>query len=82
MLQNTWSKIRKDCYRSSGCRICRMVLWFFDIIKRYSNSPLILRFWLGNVDFLSVESLGGQKEEQAKLIRYCGIVLQVSVYRV
>ena len=36
MLQNTWSKIRKDCYRSSGCRIGRigrMVLWFSDIIK-------------------------------------------------
>jgi len=34
-----------------------------------------LRFWWGNVDFLSVESLGGQKEEQAKLFRYGGIVL-------
>ena len=36
MLQNTWSKIRKDCYRSSGRRIGRigrMVLWFSDIIK-------------------------------------------------
>ena len=38
MLQYTWSKIRKDYYHTSGCRIGRigrigrMVLWFSEIM--------------------------------------------------